>query len=378
MDKEKGISRRSFIKGVGGVAAAAAILGSVKVKAEPIPPFITPPKETLLEMYRRMQRIRQGELRLKKAFDAGEERVFSTLWYGTGHPSLGEEATNVGVAMAMEKGDLLTGSHRSHGYPLALGQDLNSWMAELMGRVTGSNRGHGGSMHIAYPDIGCLAMTGLVGSGVPHSLGVAKAFKLMGMKNVSVSTCGDAAMGTSGFGATPNVAAIWNVPLVMVINNNQWGIGVPARVHNSCVKAGRDIATRAVGFEIPGITVDGNDIFAVYKAAKWCMGRAREGKGPSLLECLTFRQRAHGSSLPEHECTRPPYNNRAELEYWLRRDPIPRFESVVLGGLLAEEELAKVRKEVASEVEAAIEFGIKSPYPNPEEEFKYFRDYFKA
>ncbi len=371
-----GISRRTFLKGAGSIAAAAAVLGlsglKSKALAQPILPSITLPKEMMLKMYQRMQRIRQGEMKL---WELAKERKYIT---STGHPSLGEEATCVGVALAMEKGDLLTGSHRSHGYPLALGVELNPWMAEFFTKVTGTNKGHGGSMHIADAEHGCLAMTGLVGSGVPHALGVAKAFKIQGKKNVGVSTCGDGAMNSAGFGSSLNLAATWNVPVVFVINNNQMQIGRPAREDQSLLMVGKDLSVKASGFGIPGITVDGNDVFAVYKASKWCMDRARQLRGPSLLECVTYRHRSHGSALKPHEITQWPWNDSAELEYWLRRDPIKRFERATTEGLLTEAELASVREEVGAEVEEAVKFAVASPLPDPEEDFKYSREVFGA
>jgi len=380
-----GISRRTFLKGAGSIAAAAAVLGvsglKSKALAQGLPAFVSLPKAKMLEMYRRMQCISQGEWKIYDLCQTPKDGRYPVImgnpW--TGHPSIGEEATCVGVAIAMAKDDYLVGSHRSHGYPLAMGMDLNSWMAELFGKVTGSNRGHGGSMHIADPSIGLLGMSGIVGASVPHAVGAAKAAEIRGTKQVAISTCGDAAMQSSGFSASLNLAAIWNVPVVFVINNNQWGMMIPSRWHDANVKSGKDISVRAAGFAIPGIVVDGNDVFAVYKAAKYCIDRAREGKGPSLLECVTFRQRSHGSSQAPHEVTQWPHNRPEELAYWLARDPNKRFErTVVQGGLLTEAELKSVRKDVAAEIEAAVDFAAESPSPKPEEEFKYFREVFGA
>ncbi len=379
--KEIGISRRSFIKGMGGVAAAATVLGySLKAaKAEGMPHSVTLPKDMMLEIYRRMQRIRQGELIVREMHTNQDPKYYYPITglRGPAHTSAGEEATCVGVSMAMEKGDQLTGTHRSHGYPLGLGLNLRPWMAELMGKATGTQRGHGGSMHIAYPDIGILAMSGIVGSGVPHALGVARAFQLQGKKQVAVSTCGDGAMNTSGFNPSLNWAMMWNAPIVFVINNNKWAVDVKDEWYQALAKAGKDLSTRASGFAMPGITVDGNDVFAVYNASKYCIDNARAGKGPSLLECVTYRQWGHGGPA-DHEVTMWPYNNPDELNYWLKRDPIKRFESVVLQGLLTEGELETIRKQVAAEVQDAVEFAIKSPFPDPEEDFRYIREVFKA
>jgi len=365
------VSRRSFIKAASSLAGVA-VVGIPNLKqalAQPIPPSVSLPKETLLQMYHRMQRIRQGELKAR-ALAQEREHLGSS-----GHQSAGEEACCVGVAFAMEDGDLLTGTHRSHGYPLALGVEPNAWMAELMMKVDGTNRGHGGTMHIAAPEMGCLAMSGIVGSGVPHAVGAARSFKLLGKPNVAVATCGDAAMNTSGFNSSLNLAAIWDLPVVFVVHNNQYGIDSPITIHSSLAKAGKDQSQRALGYGIPGITVDGNDLLAVYKAAKYCLDKARQGEGPSLLELVTYRHWAH-TGPGEHEVV-TVWNRPGELAYWLRRDPIPRFERQVLDGeLLTAADLETVRSQVAAEIEAAVQFGINSPYPDPEEELAYFEDVF--
>jgi TPP-dependent pyruvate/acetoin dehydrogenase alpha subunit len=395
--KETGISRRCFIKGIGGVAASAAVLGSLKtVGAQPIPRSVALPKDTLLEMYRRMQRIRKGELKLLELFLLGKGDR-SPLGIGvegirrTGHSSEGQEASCVGVCMAMNKGDYLTCSHRSHGHPLALGMDLKRWMGEMFGRTTGSARGHGGSMHIVDAGIGLIGASGIVGAGVPHCVGAARAAKIRGTDQVAVPVCGDGGMNTSSFNGSLNLAASWNLPVVFVVDNNQWQVSVRNEMVHALVQKGKDLSTRAAGWGIPGITVDGNDVFAVYKAAKYCIDNARAGKGPSLLECVTYRQRCHnesyaaGEKLPvgagyvSHEVQRWPYNDRAQLDYWLARDPIKRFDRCVLEAkLLTEAELEATRKEVATEIEVAVEFARSSPFPDPEEEFKYIRKVYGA
>ncbi len=369
-----GISRRTFLKGVGGVAAAAAVLGisglKSKALAQPIPTFVDLPKKKLLLTYLRMQRIRRGELKVR-------EVVLAKKYAGlrsAGHSSAGEEACCVGVAMAMEKDDWLTGTHRSHGYPLAMGLDPKPWMAELFTKVTGSNKGHGGSMHIAEASLGILGMSGIVGSGVPHAVGAAKAFKLKGTRQVAVSTCGDGAMNSSGFNSSLNLAAIWELPVIFVVHNNQWAIDVPSQWENALAKAGKDLSVRASGWDVPGVTVDGNDFFAVYRGAKYCLDRARNGKGPSMLEVKTFRMFSH-SGTGVHEVTKWPHNQPEVLEYWLRKNPITRFERNVLeGGLLTQAELTSIQKQVDAEILEALDFADKSPYEEPEAAFKYVRD----
>ena len=380
-----GISRRSFLKGAGGIAAAAAVLGLSGSKAlaqsvSGIPVSITLPKEKLLEAYLRMQRIRKGEKKLQAMYFEGG-RSFNKFVPGMRaacHQSVGEEATCVGVAMAMEKGDVLTGSHRSHGYPLAMGLKMRPWMAEFFCKVTGCNKGHGGSMHIAEPAIGMLGMQGIVGASAPIALGAALYFQYKGTKKVAVSASGDGSMNTAGFNASLNMAGIYDAPCIFVINNNQWAIAASARREQNLTRTGKDLSVRATGFGIPGITVDGNDFVAVYKSAKYVMDRARAGKGPTLLECLTYRHHAH-SNPGVHEVTKWPYNDPAELEYWLRRDPIARFERTVIHGeLLTEVELAKVAKQVDDEVEDGVQFAMESPQPTLEQGLGYFKKVFGA
>ena len=377
-----GISRRTFIKGVGGVATAAAVLGisGLKALAQPglpassVPPFVNLPKATLLLAYLRMQRIRKGEKKLQEMYFEGGNSFgkWTPGMRNSCHQSVGEEATCVGVTMAMQKDDYLLGTHRSHGYPLARGLEMRPWFAEFFCRVTGCNRGHGGSMHIADPSLKIIGMTGIVGAGNPIALGAAFAAMVKGSKQVAVSTCGDGAMNASGFNSSLNMAAIQDAPCVFVINNNQWGIQIPARWDNQLARTGKDLSVRAQGFGIPGYTVDGMDFAAVYTGAKHCIDRARAGKGPSLLECKTYRYHAHSSPRP-HEVTSWPHNRPEELEYWLRRDPIKRFERVVTqGGIITEAELAKIAKQVDDEIVDGLKFALASRQPTVEEGLGWF------
>jgi pyruvate dehydrogenase E1 component alpha subunit len=220
-------------------------------------------------------------------------------------------------------------------------------------------------------------MSGIVGSGVPHAVGAARAFKLLGKKNVGIATCGDGAMNSSGFNSSLNMAAMWKLPVVFVVHNNQYAIDCPAEIHASLTMAGRDLSQRAAGFAIPGITVDGNDLFAVHKAAKHCINMARQDNSPSMLELITYRHWAHAGPA-EHEAI-SIWKRPEEVKYWLRRDPIPRFErQVVQGGLLSESELERVRQTVASEIEEAVKFGVNSAYPDPEKELEYYEKVLKV
>ena len=401
--QKHGVSRRSFLKGVGAVAGAAVIgLPSLqKALAQALPTsFGSLPKDTLLKMYTGMQRIRQLDNQIGVIQTADNQLPIGTqangfeggrkLQPGSSfpweHTSIGEEAVNVGVATAMQPGDLLVGTYRCHGYAAALGMDMKALFAELYGRVTGINRGHGGSMTLNDPSIGLLAVTGIVGAGVPHGVGVAKALKLQGKKNVAIAAFGDGATKAGNFASALNLAQIWQVPVVFVIHNNQFQTSVKAAWEDSLSRAGKDLSVRAVAYDMPGVTVDGMDVFAVYNAASQLIEQARANNTPALLECVTYRFLGHSHALSKHEVLNWPYSDPAELDYWMRRDPITRFENVVLAqegvltqapaGLLAQADLDAVKQQVAAEIAAAVDFADKSEKPDPKVEYKHFADVF--
>jgi TPP-dependent pyruvate/acetoin dehydrogenase alpha subunit len=334
--------------------------------ARSVPRSTTLSKEDLLEAYRRMIRIRCGEMKIRET--VMKEPGVLHSWV---HSSEGEEACYVGVAMAMRlgdihSGDLLEGTHRSHGFPIAMGVNLNAWMAELHGKATGTNKGRGGTMHLADVNIGMIGSNSIVGTGV-KAVGAAMAFRVRGTDQVGIAVTGDGGVNKGAFLEALNLAAIHDLPVVFVVINNQYGVARSIEQDNSNARAGRPLSERAMGFAMPGMTVDGNDFFEVLKAASHCIGQARDGKGPSLLELVTYRHRSHCFTEMPHEVVwllgRPE-----ELAYWVRRDPVKRFEvNVVHGELLTDEELASVRESVDGEIEAAVEFAMKSPFPDPRE-----------
>jgi pyruvate dehydrogenase E1 component alpha subunit len=313
-----------------------------------------------------MIRIRHGEIKIRDIVTTEPGTLHQWV-----HSSEGEEACYVGVAMAMRlgdvySGDVLEGTHRSHGFPIAMGVDLNAWMAELFGRATGTNKGRGGTMHLADVNIGMIGSNSIVGTGV-KSVGAAMAFKVRGTDQVGIAVTGDGGVNKGAFLESLNLAAIHDLPVVFVVVNNQYEVARAVDQDNSNARAGTALSERAAGFAIPGMTVDGNDFFAVVRAARHCTRRARDGGGPSFLELVTYRHRSHCYTEMPHEVVwlleRPD-----ELSYWIRTDPIKRFEaSVTQGGLLSEGELAAVRETVDSEIEAAAEFARKSPFPDPGE-----------
>ena len=334
-----------------------------------VPRFTTLSREGLLEAYRRMTRIRHGEMKIRDIVTT--EPGILHQWV---HSSEGEEACYVGVAMAMrlgdlQCGDLLEGTHRSHGFPIAMGVDINAWMAELFGRATGTNKGRGGTMHLADVNVGMIGSNSIVGTGV-KAVGAAMAFRVRGTDQVGIAVSGDGGVNKGAFLESLNLAAIHDLPVVFVVINNQYGVARAIDQDNANARAGMPLSERASGFAIPGMSVDGNDFFAVVKAARHCIGRARDGGGPSLLELVTYRHRSHCYTEMPHEVVwllgRPE-----ELSYWLGKDPIKRFEAeVIQGELLTEEELAAVRESVDAEINAAVEFARQSPLPDPEEVYR--------
>lgn len=241
--------------------------------------------EKLIEMYRKMLEIRYFEEKI------GELFVLGALAYARGfiHLYVGEEAVAVGVCAGLRKEDYITSTHRGHGHCIAKGVQLNNVMAEILGKQTGCCKGKGGSMHIADVNVGVLGTSGIVGAGIPLATGVGLSIKLKGSEQVCVSFFGDAASNTGAFHEAINLAAVWKLPVVFICENNLYGITVSAAESTSV----KDIADRSKGYGIPGVIVDGMDVIAVYEAASEAIKRAREGLGPTLIECKTYRYRGH-------------------------------------------------------------------------------------
>jgi pyruvate dehydrogenase E1 component alpha subunit len=291
-----------------------------------------------------------------------EEKVFElygqNLVPGTIHLYAGQEAVAVGVCSALRKDDYITSTHRGHGHCIAKGADLKRVMAEILGRKTGYCKGKGGSMHIADFSIGMLGATAVVGAGLPIATGAALSIKLRGTNQTVACFFGDGASNQGTFHESLNIAAIWQLPILYVCENNLYAMGT----RQSRVMLIKNIAERVVAYGIPGITVDGNDILAVYKAAKNAVERAREGGGPTLLECKTYRHKGHSRMDPAK------YRPKEEVEEWLRKDPIKRFRSKLLeSNVLSQAEADEIEQAVIAEVEEAVNFALESPYPAPEE-----------
>ena len=309
-------------------------------------------RDKLLEIYEKMLKIRLFEERGIQLFS---KRVIP----GNIHPSIGQEAIPVGVCSTLRGNDYITSTHRGHGDIISKGARVDRMMAELLGKKTGYCKGKGGSMHIADLDLGILGANGIVGGGLPIANGAALAFKMMGTDQVCVSFFGDGASNTGSFHEALNLGSVWKLPVIYVCHNNGYAFSTPQRTHqNIC-----DIAIRGTGYGIPGACVDGNDVLAVYEAAEVAVARARQGEGPSLLECKTYRWTGHfvGDSWTS-------YRSKDEVEAWKKRDPIKLYREKLLAmGTCKEAEIEEISQRVEKEIEGAVIFAQNSPDPDPEE-----------
>lgn len=307
-------------------------------------------KEFLLSMYEDMVRIRLFEMRLTDYFTKG-------MLAGNIHTSIGQEATAVGAGFALEERDFITATHRGHGQCIAKGAKTDRMMAELFGKATGYCKGKGGSMHVADVELGILGANGIVGAGIPIATGSALTSKIKGKDEVSLSFFGDAASNHGTFHECMNMAAAWQLPMVFLCENNQYGVSVSI----DSVTNTDTIAVRAKAYDIPGVTVDGNDVLAVYEATKAAVDYAREGNGPSLVECKTFRMRGHYEGDPA------VYRDKEITEDWKRRDPILKFKSFLLDTGIPESEISEIEDNMTAEIENACNYALESPYPDPSE-----------
>lgn len=307
-------------------------------------------RDTLLDMYRRMVLIRTFEERFKGLVESGAP-------LGSGHLYVGQEAVAVGVCVNLSEADYVATNHRGHGHCLAKGVDPRRMMAELYGKVTGTNRGKGGSMHITDFTKGMLGVNPIVGGAIPHAVGAALSAKYRGTQQVAVSFFGDGATNQGAFLESLNLAAIWQLPVIFVCENNQYAESTPVEY----AVAGQ-IVDRAAALGIPSVVVDGMDVFAVYAAAKEAVQRARSGGGPSFLEARTYR--FYGHFLGDNPRR---YRSAEEEAYWRARDPILQFKERVLAtALLSEADLARIEQEVTDLIEEAVRFAEESPLPDPE------------
>lgn len=305
--------------------------------------------EMLLEMYRRMVRIRKFEMAASDLFRRGAVK-------GTVHPYIGQEASGVGVCMALRQDDLIAGTHRSHGHNIAKGADTAKMMAEILGRETGYCKGRGGSMHIAAFETGSLGALAVVGSGIPLAVGAALAFKLRGEDRVAAPFTGEGGTNTGNWHEAMNMAAIWSLPVVFVLENNHYAVSTNVE---DVIKV-KDLSQRAAAYGIPGVRVDGFDVIAVYAAATEAVARARRGEGPTLLVTECYRLEGHYAGEPE------VYRSRDEVKGYWQREPLGRFRrEMVDAGAVTEGELDDIEAAVQREIDQAVEFAKNSPVPDP-------------
>ena len=317
---------------------------------------MTRPNDLLLEMQRRMLRIRRFDERASKMVKRGEIP-------GTVHTSIGQEAQVVGSCMALADGDYMSGNHRSHGHPIGKGAALGPLMAELVGKANGVCGGKGGSMHLADFKVGSLGESGIVGSSIPIATGAALSAKVLRNGRVSLAFFGDGAANQGCLYEAMNMSSVWGLPIVFLCENNQYALSTPAHTVTAGV-----IATRAAGFNMPGIRVeDGQDVLKVYDAVKTATDRARAGLGPSLVEVVTYRFNEHSEGLR----IATDYRNPAEKEAWLKRDPVKMFRTYLEEqGVADAAMLDAMEAEVMAEVDACVQFAEDSPYPELSVAFK--------
>lgn len=302
----------------------------------------------LREALHQMERIRVFE-------ETAEQLYMRGLVHGTMHLSIGQEASAVGAVMALEPGDYILSTHRGHGHCIAKGADLGRMMAEFMGREDGYCRGRGGSMHIADVEGGNLGANGIVAGGLPIAVGVGLSLHMQARREVCMVFFGDGATNEGAFHEALNVAAIWKLPVVFVCENNVYAMSTSIR---DSIPTER-ISQRAAAYAIPGVTVDGNDLPAVYTAAATAVARARAGEGPSLIEAQTYRWRGHSKS------DRNLYRTQEEIAAWKVRDPIPRLRDRLLAdAAITPAEADALSAQARAEVAAAVAFAEASPDPD--------------
>ena len=308
------------------------------------------PRKKLAWMLQKMCETRHFE-------EKAEELYMRGLVHGTMHLSIGMEASPVGSIATLEADDLIIHHHRGHGHTIAKGADITLMMAEFLGKERGYCRGRGGSMHIADIPAGNLGATGVVASGIPTAVGIALALQMRRSKQVLLSFFGDGATNLGEFHEALNMASIWKLPVVFICDNNQYGMSMAQRRAMNIER----ISTRAIAYGIPGDTVDGNDVLAVYQRVSQAVDYARSGHGPSLIENLSYRWRGHSKS------DRNLYRTQEEIEEWKKRCPIARFKALLVeGGVMSQEEVEAIDREAQATVDRAAEEALTFPEPSPE------------
>jgi 2-oxoisovalerate dehydrogenase E1 component len=312
--------------------------------------YLVPNIEQLTYLYQRMVLIRRCEEQLARAHQRG-------LVHGACHTYVGQEAVAAGVCVHLRPEDTVFSTHRGHGHALAKGVPSLQLMAELYGRAAGCSHGRGGSMHLFAPEVGLMGTSGIVGSSILQATGAGYSNKLLRTGGVAIAFFGDGAVNNGAFHEGLNLASIWKLPVLFVCENNQYATEVPFEY----AAGNSTVASRAACYGMPGVELDGNDVLAVHAAAGDAIRRAREGDGPTLLECRTYRTRPHAEGMGDFT-----YRTRDEVAAWKERCPIQSFKRwLVKEQLAAEEDLTAIEESVAAQVEEAHRAAEASPWPLP-------------
>ena len=307
----------------------------------------------LIHYYREMMRIRRFEQSASSIYEKGELPGFL-------HLSIGQEAVAVGVCSQLNKEDYILTTHRGHGHVLAKGMKMKEMFAELFAKKTGSNRGKGGSMHIMDSKIGVLGANGVVGAGIPIAAGVGLSSQMQQNGRMTVAFFGDGASNTGAFHEGLNMAAVWNLPVLFVCENNKFSESTSIRNH----QRNRCVADRAMAYGIPGIQVDGNDVEAVANVTAEAIERARRGEGPTLIEADTYRLMGH------YLGDKVEYRSESEYEHWKNRDPIELLEQRLRkAGLIDDPKKQAILEEIEQEIRESIDFARRSPEPDQDDAF---------
>ena len=360
-----GISRRTFMKGLGAIGTGTIFFSTgiaKRAKAQYGPTYTDGlSAEQLTGMYTDMLKIRLWETKIKDLILRGGFR-------GVAHLYVGEEAIAVGVCNALRKDDYIASNHRGHGHLIAKGGDLGLMLAEIRHKATGYCKGYGGSLHITDMSLGILGMDGIVGTSHLFAAGAAYGIKVKGTDQVAVSFGGDGSLQNSFFSSAANSAAAWKLPWIGIIENNAFQIWV----RSSDVYGIQDLARRADGYGIEGRVVDGNDVLSVYSVAKYAAEKARAGGGPTIIECKTYRWYDHygvgGAKIGRDGAFGLGYRSDRELRDWMAKDPIPRFRKFLVNEkVITEQRADEIVEEVRQAVKDAVAFAEAQPVPKPED-----------
>jgi acetoin:2,6-dichlorophenolindophenol oxidoreductase subunit alpha len=332
-------------------------------------------KDRWLWMYKQMVRIREFEERVKRTFVEHPGVI-------RGHTHLGDgaEATIVGALATREENDLVMPSYRCHGYPIVLGTSPRKMMAEIYGRKDGLCGGFGGSMHLADPENHFPGTSGIIGQSIAHATGAALTAQVKNPGQIVYCFFGDGSTKQGAFFESLNLAAVWELPIVYVLENNQYQAYTHISLEDANYRAGDPLSKKAAAFSIPGVTVDGTDPLKVYAAVEKAAARARAGKGPSLVEAKFYRLSAHGNAItvppvptqfPEHEAIEV-YGKKAEYAAAKKNDPIAKFRGLLMRkSILKPAEAKRIEAEIQAEMDDAVQFALASPPPAPQDAVKH-------